>query len=69
MYELDTQKIASLMFEKALCGRDLAIQAGITPTTASKIIRGTTKSNAKTIGKLAQALGVKGEELILKEAI
>ena len=68
MYSVDTGKITSLMIEQKLCGRDLATKAGITPTTASKIIRGVCKSNTKTIGKIAQALGVKGATLILDNA-
>ena len=64
MYDLDTDKIKEVMLAQKICGRDLAIKAGITPTTATKIIRGVTKSNLKTIGKIAEALGVKGSTLI-----
>ena len=66
MFELDTKKIASLMFEKKLTVREVSAQAQLSPTTTSKLIHGKNYSNAKTVGKLAQALGVKGEELILK---
>ncbi|MBQ3444335.1 MAG: helix-turn-helix transcriptional regulator [Selenomonadaceae bacterium] len=67
MYELDTRKIASLMFDRQLTVRSVSTIARLTPTTTSKIIRGKVTPNAKTIGKLAQALGVKGEELLKKE--
>ena len=69
MFEVDTRKIASLMFDRQLTVRSVSTIARLTPTTTSKIIRGKVTPNAKTIGKLAQALGVKGEDLILKEAI
>lgn len=67
MIVIDGKKIQQLMFAKKICGRDLAALAQITPTTASKLIRGKTNPNPKTIGKLASALGVRGEDLILKE--
>lgn len=67
MFELDTGKIASLMFDKQLTVREVSEQARLTPTTTSRLIRGKAKPNAKTVGKLAQALGVNGADIIVKE--
>lgn len=64
MYTIDTGKIAELMMRNKICGRDLARAAGITPATASKIIRGLQRSNLKTIGKIAEVLRVDGATLI-----
>ena len=66
MFEVNPAKITSLMFERGLTIRGLAQKAGLTETTAAKAIRGS-QSNARTIGKLAAALGVKGEEILLDE--
>lgn len=64
MFEMNTRKIACLMFDKQLNIRELAAQARLTPTTTSKLIRGKARPTAKTVGKLAQALGVNGEDII-----
>lgn len=68
MFEIDTQKIASLMFDKQLTVREVSAQARLTPTTTSKLIRGKARPNAKTVGKLAMALGVNGAEIIKTSA-
>ena len=66
MFEVNPTKIKSLMFERGLTIRGLAQKAGLTETTAAKAVRGT-QANARTVGKLAAALGVKGEEIIMEE--
>ena len=65
MFELDTAKIKSLLFARGLTLRGLAQAAKLTETTAAKVVQGS-KANARTISKLAAALGVKGEDLIME---
>ncbi|MBR0061709.1 MAG: helix-turn-helix domain-containing protein [Selenomonadaceae bacterium] len=65
MFEVNPAKVKSLMFEKSLTIRGLAQKAGLTETTAAKAIRGS-KSNAMTVGKLAAALGVRGEDILME---
>ena len=66
MFEVNPAKVKSLMFEQNMTIRALSQKAGLAELTTAKILRGS-QSNARTIGKLAAALGVKGEELILEE--
>ncbi len=67
MFKLDERKIRNLMFTLQLSGRALAKKAGLTPKTLGNLIRGKAKANARSVGKLAQALGVNGEEIIILE--
>lgn len=66
MFQLDTVKLRGLIFEKKISASKLAETANLTVKTVSKIIKGG-RANAMTIGKLAAALSVDGEQLILKE--
>lgn len=65
MFELDSSAIRSLLIERRMTIRELAQRADITETTAARLTREGSKSNAKTLGKVATALGVGGNELIL----
>lgn len=67
MFELDSKTIRSLMLEKQMTLRDLARAATITETTAARLSRDGARANARTTGKLANALGVDAK-LIIKEA-
>lgn len=66
MFELDGAAIRSLLVAQQMTLRDLSKAAGINPTTARKVMRGDVRTNAKTAGKIAQALGVSADR-ILKE--
>lgn len=66
MFELDSKTIRSLMLEKQMTLRDLARAATITETTAARLSRDGARANARTTGKLANALGVNAK-LIVKE--
>lgn len=63
MFELDSKAIRLLMLEKKMTFRALAKAACITETTAQKIVRGA-RVNAKTAGKIADALGVDAKSII-----
>ena len=65
MFELDGKAIRGLLLEKKMTLRDMARKASITETTAQKIARGGARTNAKTAGKVADALGVDAK-LILR---
>ena len=66
MFELDSKAIRGLLLEKKWTIRDYAKAASITETTAQKISRGGARTNAKTAGKVADALGV-APHAIIKE--
>ena len=65
MFNIDPIKIRNLMFEHGLAIRGLSQKAGLAELTTAKILRGS-QLNARTIGKLAAALGVKGEEILME---
>lgn len=67
MFQLDAVKLRALLFEKKISASKLAGNANLTAKTVAKLIQDGAKANAKTIGKLADALKCNGEELILKE--
>lgn len=69
MFELDEKKIRGLMIEHELTIRALARKARITEVTASRLSRKGARATARTLGKIAKAFGVNGEELILKEGV
>lgn len=68
MFNVDPTKIRNLMFERGLTIRGLAQKAGVAEMTAAKSIRGS-QFNARTVGKIAAALGVKGEDILAKAEV
>ena len=64
MFELDGKTIRGLLLEKKMTLRELAKAASITETTAQKISRDGARTNAKTAGKVADALGVDARTII-----
>ena len=64
MFEIDGKTIRGLLLEKKMTLRELAKAASITETTAQKISRGGARTNAKTAGKVADALGVNARTII-----
>lgn len=65
MFELDAVKIRRLMFAAKFDPATLAKKAGISPPTAAKVIRDGAKVNFSIVGKIADALGVDGNTLII----
>lgn len=67
MFELDGKAIRGLLLERKMTLRAMARTAGVSETTAQKIARGGAKTNAKTAGKVADALGVVADKILKKE--
>ena len=65
MLEIDAEKIRNLMFQSKLSISDLAKAAGISKTTAARVIRNGAKTTFVIVGKLANAFKVDGNVLIL----
>ena len=55
-----------LMISRQMTARDVARAAQLTETTTQRLTKPGAKANARTVGKLAIALGVDGDELILQ---
>ena len=66
MFELDGKAIRSLLIERQMTIRELAQRADVTETTAQKVTRGNAKTNARTTGKVANALGVTADKILKK---
>ena len=67
MFELDTVKVRSLMFEKNFTTIELVKFANISKQTAAKVIHDGTKVSIKILRKLANAFQVDGNTLILRK--
>ena len=68
MFEVDTSKVRSLMFEHEVNGvYDLAQKTKLNNTTAARVLKDGATATTKTIAALAKLFGLNGEELILKE--
>ena len=65
MFEFDGKAIRSLMLERQMTIRDVAKSAGVTETTAAKIIHGKAHSaNGRTLSKIAAAFGVTADKIL-----
>lgn len=64
--EVDVEKLKRLREEQVLSQRELARMAGVTHATVWRLENGFTEAQAKTIRKLARALGVQAKELVMK---
>lgn len=62
--ELDTRKIKVLLIDKGWSVAELGRRAGIGHSTVYMVVRNERGYAAKTIGKIAKALGVKPSEII-----
>lgn len=62
--KLDTRKISLFLANQCKCPTDLRA-TGMSPTTISKAVKGE-KVSYKTAGKLASALGVSVEDILLE---
>lgn len=63
MFNVNPAEVRRLMIEHGLTIRELSRAAQVTETTAAKFLRGA-QCNARTLSKLARALGVSGEQLL-----
>lgn len=68
MFKLNGAAIRSLMIERQMTLSDFAKNAGINPGTAAKVMRGDAKANARTTGRIATALGVSADEILLPKS-
>lgn len=70
MFKVNASRIRTLMFERNIAGvYELARASGLNAVTTTKMLKDGAKVQAKSIHTLAKALGVNGEELILKEEV
>ena len=65
MFKVDDKKIRALMMRRGWTISDLSNATHLHDKTCRKLINGGT-ANLKVIATAAQALGVQGEELILR---
>nr|DAQ58772.1 MAG TPA: Regulatory protein [Caudoviricetes sp.] len=65
--ELNVKKLQLIMARKEVGVRELATKASISAAAVSKCVRGITKPSIKSLGKIANALGVDVEEIIEDE--
>lgn len=66
MFQIDSKKIRDSMFKKQFNIATLARAAQLTEKTVASLLNHR-RANARTIGKIADALGVNGEDLIMEE--
>ena len=64
--EVDVEKLQRLREEQVLSQRELARMAGLTHATVWRLENGFKEAHARTIRKLAEALGVEAKELVMK---
>ena len=65
--KIDTQKILYERVNRGMSARELASKAGISKNVITNIERGYVVPRLQTVGKIANALGKKVEDFILKE--
>jgi transcriptional regulator with XRE-family HTH domain len=61
--KVDSKALNAIMAEKGLSGEELARLSGLSTTTIS-LIRCRTTARHKTVGKIANALGVPSERIL-----
>ncbi len=67
MPHIDGKKLRSLREGKFLSHRELAKNAGVSPTTVLNLEVGKVEAQRRTVRKLAEALGVDPAELVAPE--
>ena len=67
MFNVNAKKIRSLMFAQQITNSKLARKANLQNASISRLTRDGATANAATIGKIAAALGIDGEKLILEK--
>jgi transcriptional regulator with XRE-family HTH domain len=66
MPPIDGEKLRQLREGRFLSHRELAVQAGVSPTTILNLEKGAAEPQRRTIRKLAQALGIEPAELVAR---
>lgn len=64
---INGERIKELMKEQGITNKELAEEVGITEAMISYIIRGLRDTTVGTMVRIAKRLGVKVDELIVKE--
>lgn len=64
--KLDIEATRLTMAERCLCIADVGRKAGLANGTLYQIFQGKHKASVKTVGKIAKALGVSPEKLVIK---
>ena len=67
--KVEREKLKSLIYNSGMTIHEISNASGLGRTTISKMINTDTQFSPFSIGKLAKALGVKVEELIIQERI
>lgn len=67
MFEINSEIVRDALFQSGVGIRDFAKQTGLNELTLKKILAGGEKVSAKIVGKLAQALNVKGTEILIEK--
>ena len=68
MFEVDAAMIRRKVADSGLTAKEFAERAELNAMTVTRLINGnTTRASIKVLGKLAKALGVDSETLILKK--
>ena len=65
--KVDGKKISILQAQKQMTTTKLAKLSGISGSAICNIVRGDREPRPKTVGKLAKALNVEVEELLIQE--
>lgn len=65
--KIDNNKLAIAMANECILCKDLCKKAGIAEVTLRQIKAGTRNPKPSTIGKIAKALNVKVQEIIVEE--
>lgn len=66
MYKINEKTLRRLMIQQKLNASDLARMSGLRVLTVSKLLKGGQVALLSTVGKIADALHIDGEELILE---
>lgn len=64
---VNRKRIIDLMKQKEICGKEMAQMIGMSESMMSYILRGLREPNVATLVRIAKALDVPVDELIVKE--
>lgn len=67
MFRINAKKIRQLMFAQQLSLTKLAKLAHLQKNSVARLFKDGAKVKTETVGKIAAALGVDGEEIILEQ--
>ncbi len=66
MFQVDARFIRDELFKRKMTAKEFAERCGINALTMARLLKDGARTQAKIIGQIADFLGVKGEDLILK---